>query len=172
MMQWSRQVSKAAYIDGHLVVPAVIFFLFMGAWLTSPDMTSILVLLGAGLIGYVMKVGGWPRPPLILGFVLGPVMEEALSITAQSSTFLDVVQRPTIIILTIIFVFVAVMAVRSVWKKQNTVEVEASSGLLAGNYMSTILALVSAVVFAYGYFAATGWTFLSKLFPMVICAAG
>jgi len=172
MMQWSRQVSKAAYIDGHLVVPAVIFFLFMGAWLTSPDMTSVIILLGAGLVGYVMKLGGWPRPPLILGFVLGPVMEEALSITAQSSTFAAVAQRPTIIILTIIFVFVAVMAVRSVWKKQNNVEVEASSGLLASNYVSTVLALASAAIFAYGYFAATGWTFLSKLFPMVICAAG
>src|SRR5690606_32157272 len=168
MMQWSRQVSKAAYIDGHLVVPAVIFFLFMGAWLTSPDMTSILVLLGAGLVGYVMKLAGWPRPPLILGFVLGPVMEEALSITAQSSTFLAVAQRPTIIVLTLIFVFVAVIAVRSVWKKQNTVEVEATKGLIAENYVSSILALISLAVFIYGFFAATGWTFLSRLFPMVI----
>jgi len=172
MMQWSRQVAKAAYVDGHLVVPAVILFLFMGAWLTSPDMTSVLVLLGAGLLGYVMKLGGWPRPPLILGFVLGPVMEEALSITAQSSTFLAVVQRPTIIILTMVLVFVAYMAVRSVWKKQNTVEVEASKGLIAGNYVSTVLALGAAAVFVYGYTAATGWTFLSRLFPMVICAAG
>src|SRR5690606_32648984 len=172
MMQWSKQVSKAAYVDGHLVVPAVITFLVMGAWLTSPDMSSLLVLIGAGMVGYMMKIAGWPRPPLLLGFVLGPVMEEALSITAQSSTFSAVASRPTIIILTLILVVAATLAVRSVWKKQNDVAIEASSQSIAMNYVSSFLAVVALGMFIYGYFAATNWTFLSRLFPMVICVAG
>ena len=33
MMAWSKQVAKVAFVPGHLIVPGVILFIFMGAWL-------------------------------------------------------------------------------------------------------------------------------------------
>ncbi|TWG49597.1 tripartite tricarboxylate transporter permease [Aminobacter sp. J44] len=172
MMAWSKQVTKAAYIDGHLIVPAVITFLIMGAWLVSPAMSTLVIFLLFGVVGYLMKVAGWPRPPLLLGFVLGPVMEEALTITAQSSTFVDVISRPTVIALVLVLLVVGYLAIRSVWKNENTTEIEASRKSVASIYISVALALLAAVMFAYGFYAARGWTFLSSLFPMVTCAVG
>lgn len=136
-------------------------------------MSSVLILMGAGLVGYLMKIAGWPRPPLLLGFVLGPVMEESLSITAQSySSVFAVLQRPTIIALVLVLGVLATIAIRSVLKQQNTVSIESSRTAPAATWLSIILALVALGMFIYGFTAATGWTFLSRLFPMVICAAG
>jgi putative tricarboxylic transport membrane protein len=36
-----------------------------------------------GVIGWVMKQLGWPRPPLILGFVLGAIFERYFYISTQ-----------------------------------------------------------------------------------------
>lgn len=33
LMIWSRQVAKVAFLPGHLIVPGMIPFVFMGAWL-------------------------------------------------------------------------------------------------------------------------------------------
>src|SRR5690606_34178586 len=104
--------------------------------------------------------------------VLGPVMEEALTITAQSSTFMTVITRPTIIGLVLVLAVVGFIAVRSVLKNENTTQIEASSTSIAAIYISTALAVGATGMFAYGFFSATGWTFLSRLFPMVICAVG
>ena len=33
LMFWSKQVAKVAFLPGHMIVPGVILFVFMGAWL-------------------------------------------------------------------------------------------------------------------------------------------
>ena len=48
----------------------------MGAWLANSSMGDWIVLLVFGGVGYLMKKGGVPRPPLVLGFVIGPIMEK------------------------------------------------------------------------------------------------
>ena len=47
----------------------------LGDWIT---------LIGFGAIGHVMRRAGWPRPPVVLGFVLGPIMETNLDLSRQA----------------------------------------------------------------------------------------
>jgi TctA family transporter len=49
-----------------------------------------------GLAGYVMKKRGWPIAPLILGFILGPLMEQHFRASIQGSggSALIFLQRP------------------------------------------------------------------------------
>lgn len=39
----------------------------------------------SGALGWVMKRNGWPRPPLILGVVLGEIVERYMFISVRPS---------------------------------------------------------------------------------------
>jgi TctA family transporter len=80
---FSKKIQKIAYLPGHTVVPGVMVVLLMGAWIGTNSMGDLWLCLIMGLIGYLMKQGGWPRPPLILAVVLGPLMEDNFQLTNQ-----------------------------------------------------------------------------------------
>ena len=172
LMIWGRQVARAAFVDGNFIVPAVILFIFMGSWVWEPGMFTWITLLGVGLLGYVLKAAGWPRPPFILGFVLGPVLEGALSITWQSYTPMEVISRPTVIGLVLMLGVVFAFALRSTRRGlaehsiENTVETKASLLLSSG------LAVLLAMVFAGAVWMALDWKLLAKLSPISFGVAG
>ena len=81
LMVWSNQIAKIALLPGKLIVPGVILFVFMGAWMESSSIGDWITLIIFGTLGYLMKKGGWPRPPIILAFILGGIMENSFLIT-------------------------------------------------------------------------------------------
>ncbi|MFC7705471.1 tripartite tricarboxylate transporter permease [Plastorhodobacter daqingensis] len=172
LMAWSRQVARAAFINGHLVVPAVFVFLIMGSWIGQPDFLTLIALLGIGLLGYLMRAGGWPRPPLILGFVLGPVMENSLAVTAQAYSLAQVISRPSIIILSLLLLVVFVSQAWTIYRRKRDVNMQIATLSRGGIGLSVVMTLGFGAVFLYGWQAATGWTYLSRLFPVAICMAG
>ena len=172
LMLWGRQVARVAYVDGNLVVPAVVMFIFMGSWLWSPTMFTWLVLLGVGLFGYLMKIAGWPRPPFILGFVLGPVMENAMAITYQTYTPMEVFTRPTVIILLLIVSVVFFGAMRTTRKSLASFNVEITSVNRVSLYISSGFAIALAVMFAIAIWMALDWKMLAKLSPIAIACLG
>jgi putative tricarboxylic transport membrane protein len=50
----------------------------VGAYSPRNTLFDVWVALGAGIIGYLMRKDEWPLGPLILGFILGPMLEQAL----------------------------------------------------------------------------------------------
>lgn len=80
---WSgaNQLGRIATVRPGLLVPLVMAAVYLGALQASNRWGDLVVLVGAGLVGWVMKQFGWPRPPLILGFVLGALIERYLFIS-------------------------------------------------------------------------------------------
>ena len=58
LMAWSKQVAKVAFLPGHLLVPGVILFVFMGAWLGGASLGDWISCLTMGIVGFAMKRGG------------------------------------------------------------------------------------------------------------------
>ena len=112
LMLLARQVARVTFVPGHLVVPAVALFVFMGAWLANANLGDWIVLLIFGAVGYVMKQGGVPRPPMVLGFVIGPIMENALFITNSAHDGLTWLARPICLIIGALIVLSIVFAIR------------------------------------------------------------
>ena len=82
------QVAKLANTPGYYIVPGVILFVFMGAWLSTTSVGDWILCITFGVIGYVMKRAGWARPPVVLGYVLGvlePAEQEALEARHQDA---------------------------------------------------------------------------------------
>ncbi|MCC2098792.1 MAG: tripartite tricarboxylate transporter permease [Hyphomicrobiales bacterium] len=101
LMLWSRQISKVVFLRANLIIPAIILFSFMGSWMNKSQIGDWITLLGFGVIGIWFKRAGWPRPPVILGFVLGPIMETNLDITLQAIGW-GFVTRPLVIAMIVI----------------------------------------------------------------------
>ncbi|WP_028710746.1 tripartite tricarboxylate transporter permease [Paracoccus pantotrophus] len=56
--------------------PAVVMFMCIGAFTIHNNPFDVFSIMVFGLMGYGMRVLAFPVAPLILGFVLGPLMEE------------------------------------------------------------------------------------------------
>jgi TctA family transporter len=114
LMAWGNQVAKLTFLPGHYLVPAILLFVFMGAWIGNGVLGDWISLLVFGLIGWVMKISGWSRPPMVLGFILGVIMENGLHIGMQTYGW-DFITRPIVLIIVALIVFTIIAA----WRKAN-----------------------------------------------------
>ena len=58
LMIWSRQLAKVTFIRSELIIPAIILFVFMGAWMSGSVMGDWYLFLILGLLGLVMRYAG------------------------------------------------------------------------------------------------------------------
>jgi hypothetical protein len=170
LMAWSRQVAKISFIDGHLVVPAVFLFVLMGGWLDSPEIENWYCLIAFGLLGLIMAAGDWPRPPLVLGFLLGPVMENSLILSQQTFDLADVLSRPLFLALLALLCLAFWFAVRSMAKTRNGARQSASADTpdKLGSSTSLVFTVVCICCMVAAIFLALPWPFSAKLFPLVV----
>lgn len=80
---FANQLAKLALIRPGILVPIVLAVVFIGAFQGSRQWGDIWALLGFGLLGFIMKRLRWPRPPLVLGFVLGGLVERYMFISVE-----------------------------------------------------------------------------------------
>lgn len=86
---------RVLLIPFHLLLPAVLTFVCIGVYISGYKVFDILVLAAVSLLGYGMRVFGFPAAPLLLGFVLGPMIEENFRramLLSQGSV--DILMRP------------------------------------------------------------------------------
>lgn len=103
---FADQFAKVALVRFGILVPVISVVVFLGAYQGSASWGDIITLLGVGAIGWVMKQLDWPRPPLLLGFVLGEIFERYLWIsvntsisTSDTGSAFEWISRPLVIIL-------------------------------------------------------------------------
>ena len=114
LMAWGNQVAKLTFLPGHFLVPAILLFVFMGAWIGNGVLGDWMSLLLFGLIGWVMKISGWSRPPMVLGFILGVIMENGLHIGMQTYGW-GFLTRPIVLIIIVLIVLTMIAA----WRRAN-----------------------------------------------------
>ena len=59
-----------------LLYPAIVFFCAIGIYSINNRALDVYLAVGIGVLGYLMIKLGFEATPLVLGFVLGPMMEE------------------------------------------------------------------------------------------------
>jgi len=68
-------VAKLATVRIEILAPVVIMLIYGGALVTTMNIGDIIVVVVFCILGWGMKHLDWPRPPLLLGFILGPMIE-------------------------------------------------------------------------------------------------
>lgn len=84
---FSNQFAKVSQVRHAIILPLILAVLFVGAFQGRRDWGDLVILVVFGVIGWIMKRNGWPRPPVILGVVLGAIIERYLWISSKRYGF-------------------------------------------------------------------------------------
>jgi putative tricarboxylic transport membrane protein len=92
----------------NVVLVGIIIFSVVGSYALRSSLFDVSIMLLFGIIGYIMEHCGIPLPPLILGLILGPMIEDNLRVGLVKSdgSFLPFLTRP--ISLTFFILIVAI----------------------------------------------------------------
>ena len=80
---FSGQLAKLATLRYTLIMPCVLSLIYIGAFEASRNWGDLYSLLFFGMLGWAMKHFKWPRPPLVLGFILGDILERYMFISIE-----------------------------------------------------------------------------------------
>lgn len=70
--------SRLAMIQPHYVLPIVLALAILGTYAASNSVKDVWMLLAAGVLGVGLRWFGVPLGPLVLGFIVGPGLEQSL----------------------------------------------------------------------------------------------
>ena len=173
LMVLTNQVAKIAFISGHLIVPAVIMFIFMGAWIGGTSIGDWVACLSMGIVGFLMKRSGWPRPPLILALILGAIMEESFQISMLAHDGAGWLTRPIVLLIGALVVVTLYFSIRGLMKaKKASLSSEAGEGAERNPLLSLPFAVILLGLFVWAYFESQQWPMAVKLFPVIIAIPG
>ncbi|SOC37583.1 tripartite tricarboxylate transporter permease [Salinicoccus kekensis] len=96
-----RPISKLSTISGELIVPFLLVLLVIGAYQSSLSWGDLVVFVLIGLFGYVMTILDWPRPPLLIGFVLAMSAERYYWISIERYGW-EWITNPLVIVLAVV----------------------------------------------------------------------
>lgn len=99
----TRYVARLSTVPAHYLVPLLLSLLVFSSFQTSRQVGDLVVLFVFALLGWGMKVTGWSRPTLILGFVMAPILENYffISVGRYGAQWLG---RPGVIIIGLLMI--------------------------------------------------------------------
>jgi len=96
-----NQLARITFVRGGLLIPFLLLFIFLGSFTAHNSIYDIVCTIIFGVFGFLMVLFKWPRPPFVLGLVLGGIAENNLwiSTSAYGASWL---LQPTVIVLWVI----------------------------------------------------------------------
>ena len=76
-------IAKVLAAPRNYLIPFILFFTLMGAYIGQNNATELLLLVGFGICATALKFADYPLAPLLIGFILGGMMEDNFSRSMQ-----------------------------------------------------------------------------------------
>jgi TctA family transporter len=105
-----NQLVKITRVRSALLIPGLMLLVYLGSYADHNSIFDMGITLVFGAIGLTMLYLDWPRPPLILGLVLGGLIEKNLFI-AHSRYEFGFLARPLVLVIFAIAVAVFLLPV-------------------------------------------------------------
>jgi TctA family transporter len=111
MLLLTPQIAKVCYIPPNILAPIVIAILMVVSYQASNSMGNLIVLAVFSVLGLVMKLYRWPRPPIIIALVLGSMLEKYLFLSVNTYGF-AMLGRPAMWIIVVVAVLIVLYSLR------------------------------------------------------------
>lgn len=169
---------KIAEMRANRVFPFILFLIYLGAFAEknmSEDLSLVLIF---GVLGWLMERFNWPRPPLILGLVLGPLAENRLFISIRSYDFAWLLRPGVLVLIGLTLAGALYPIIRAKLKKMsrrdhsllppkaNVCKVEGTRRFRFN--WAAVFTLFILVVFIFALWESRHFPFKAGLFPWVI----
>ena len=76
-------IARVLAIPRNYLVPFILFFTLMGSYIGQNNATELLILVGLGIAATVLRLAEYPLAPLLIGFILGSMLEDNFSRSMQ-----------------------------------------------------------------------------------------
>ncbi|MCJ7494382.1 MAG: tripartite tricarboxylate transporter permease [Deltaproteobacteria bacterium] len=77
--------SQMLRVPKNILMPAILMFCIVGSYAINNSVFDIGTMLLMGVVGYFMEANGYPVAPIVLGLVLGPILEQNFMISMIKS---------------------------------------------------------------------------------------
>ncbi|WP_048646821.1 tripartite tricarboxylate transporter permease [Nitratireductor soli] len=167
---FASQLAKLATVRIGVLAPLILSVIFVGAFQGSQSYGDLWTLVAFGLLGWIMKRLRWPRPPLLLGFVLGALVEKYLSISVMRYGW-DWLTNPVVMVFLALTAYglirPAIASTRARLARRGGLTRPGFSLRAAG--ADGLFALVLAACFAAAFAVAQQWPATARLMPQLAC---
>ncbi|AXX92161.1 tricarboxylate transporter [Malaciobacter molluscorum LMG 25693] len=106
-MLLSNKISKITTIPYGYVAPFMLMIIFFAALQATRSLEDLILLIAIGALGTLFKYFDWPRPALLIGFVLAGTIETYYYQAVQFYSW-EMLERPGVIIL-ILFMLTSIL---------------------------------------------------------------
>lgn len=88
-------IAKILTIPRTFLIPFILFFTLMGSYLGQNNATELLILVGFGVIATILRFADYPLAPLLIGLILGTMLENNFARAMQLYRGFDFIfERP------------------------------------------------------------------------------
>jgi len=173
-----NQLAKITQVRGSLVIPFILLLIYLGGFAENNAFQDLLVVLFFGALGWVMVEIDWPRPPLLLGLVLGPLAENNLFLATDNygSAWL---WFPSVLFLFAVILAGTLYPLVKAWHGSSNKAGPIPEGPVREvkeqppiSLWAPVFTLVVVGFFAWTLWEAREWWFRARLFPWAIGFAG
>jgi hypothetical protein len=168
---FSPQFAKLATLRYTLILPAVLGVVYIGAFEASRNWGDLIALFLFGILGWMMKQHRWPRPPLVLGLVLGDSIERYMFISVERYGF-TWLWRPVVAVLLAIAIIGLIRPVIQDIRRQGGIANMAGSFQAPRFHPSQLFTIFYFCVIAGLVLVATPWHTSAKLVPIIVGCIG
>jgi TctA family transporter len=164
---FSGYFAKLATLRYTLILPMIMAVMFVGAFQANRNWGDLYVLVLFGIFGWIMKQLKWPRPPLILGFILGDIIERYMFISTQRYGWSWLMQ-PMVVVLFAASALALIKPFMEDMKSSGGIK-KVLGGFGAATFKRTDLFYILFMgLIALMLWEASEWNFSAKLVPMVV----
>ena len=105
--------AKIVRVAPRYLMPTVLVLCVIGAYGDNSSLFDVWVMLGAGVVGYIMRKYDYEPAPLVVGLVLGPVMERSFrqTLIISRGSFSGLWESPLCMVMWLIILLSAVLPV-------------------------------------------------------------
>ncbi|WP_422021305.1 tripartite tricarboxylate transporter permease [Roseibium sp.] len=103
-------IAKILAVPRNFLIPFILFFTLMGAYIGQNNSTELLILVGFGICATVLRFADYPLAPLLIGFILGRMLEDNFSRSMQLYDGIGfIIERPMTMGLLVLAVILVVL---------------------------------------------------------------
>ena len=114
-------IAKVLTIPRTFLIPFILFFTLMGSYIGQNNSTELLILVGLGVCATIMRFANYPMAPLLIGFILGRMLEDNFSRSMQLYDGINfIIERPMTMILLLLAAFLVVLPYLRLAKSKKT----------------------------------------------------
>ena len=114
-------IAKILTIPRTFLIPFILFFTLMGSYIGQNNATELLILVGLGVCATVMRLANYPMAPLLIGFILGQMLEDNFSRSMQLYDGINfIMERPITMVLLFLAAFLVILPYLRVAKSKKT----------------------------------------------------